>query len=91
MEEKPVVKKRVEKPEIELHCECDGIAFSTLWSPGYPWRIEASGQNIDEKKTFGDMLQVFNSAKQKFDRIIRRLEREYKQFDEVIQELPEAE
>lgn len=83
--------KRMENPQIELYCECENVTFRTLWSPGFPWQIEAVEENIDTEWKFGRLLAIFNSAKTKFDRIIRRLEREYHQFDETVSKLPEAE
>lgn len=92
MKEKVVLKRDV---EIELYCECDGVAFSTVWSPGSPWHLQINQDDVElktsKKWAIGDFLYVFNAAKVKFDNIIQRLEREYKQFNSVIKELPKAE
>lgn len=90
-EEKNVVKRVTRDMEIELHCECEGISFNTVWSPGSIWRIETSIETPNQERNFKEMLFVFNTVKTKFDRIIRRLEREYKQIDQVLSELPTIE
>jgi hypothetical protein len=82
--------KRMEKPEVELYCEAEGIAFRTLWSPGYPWQMEAVSENVENSWELTRLLMIFNQAKTKFDRIIKRLEREYSEFDRTISELPEV-
>ena len=90
MENKAGLKRRTESIELELYCECDGVVLSTIWCPGSSWRIEISGENIDEPKKLKEILYIFNSAKMKFDKIISRLEREYKQYDKAVSELPQA-
>ena len=88
MEERAVLKRQTRDIEIELHCECEGTSFNTIWSPGSPWRIETSGKIPNPEKRFKEILYMFNTVKTKFDHIIRRLEREYRQFDKVVSDLP---
>jgi hypothetical protein len=91
MEEKTVLKKVVREIEIELYCEHTGMSFNTIWSPGYPWNINVNGADLYKEGKIQELLHIFNSVKTKFDKIIRRLEREYKQFDQIVSELPSVE
>lgn len=91
MKNEAVLKKMSGSVEIELYCECEGMSFRTKWSPGYSWKIEIVEKNNYKEGTIENLLNIFNSVKTKFDTTIRRLEREYRQFDEAVSELPTIE
>jgi hypothetical protein len=88
-QDKAVLRKRNEQIEIELCCEYDGRTFQTSWSPGLPWEIKVA-EDASEQVKLSTVLKAFNEAKKMFDKVIARLEREYKQYDKVVSELPRA-
>jgi hypothetical protein len=91
MKNETVLKKIAGSVEIELYCECEGMSFKTIWSPGFIWKIEIVEKNNYKDGNIDNLLNIFNSVKTKFDITIVRLEREYKRFGEIVSELPTAE